>query len=123
MDVDSYIKHHLDTLFFKKYTLSKCEKLVFAEAIHGCSSNEMADRICISPKTVKFHLTKIFSKLGVRNKNELTTLFFKDFAAFLIGSSGTKVFNYWEYQALRNPDKPKKSIEKLPMGNKPIGKI
>lgn len=37
----------------------------------GLRNKEVADQLHITEKTVKFHLTAIFLKMGVRNRTEL----------------------------------------------------
>ncbi len=36
----------------------------------GWSNSDIARELCITPKTVGNHLTSIFSKLGVQNRNQ-----------------------------------------------------
>lgn len=38
---------------------------------HGLSNKDIADRLCISDSTVRHHLTSIFDKLGVPNRQKL----------------------------------------------------
>ena len=38
------------------------------------SNSEVADRIGVQEKTIKFHLSNVFSKLAVRNRVEATLL-------------------------------------------------
>jgi DNA-binding CsgD family transcriptional regulator len=38
----------------------------------GLSNREVAAELYISPKTVQYHLTRIYAKLGVRSRSELT---------------------------------------------------
>jgi DNA-binding CsgD family transcriptional regulator len=38
----------------------------------GATNKEVAAHLLLSPKTVEFHLTKIYAKLGVRSRTELT---------------------------------------------------
>jgi len=39
--------------------------------IAGCRNREISERLTISEKTVKAHLSNIFAKLGVRDRLEL----------------------------------------------------
>jgi DNA-binding NarL/FixJ family response regulator len=52
-------------------SLTKREKEVLMLVCKGLTSNEIADAIHISPKTVEVHRSNIFSKTGVRNTAEL----------------------------------------------------
>ena len=38
--------------------------------IAGCRNREISERLSISEKTVKNHITRIFDKLGVRTRSE-----------------------------------------------------
>jgi DNA-binding NarL/FixJ family response regulator len=48
--------------------LSVRESEVLDLAAAGLSNKEIAERLVISPNTVKFHLREIYKKLGVRNR-------------------------------------------------------
>jgi DNA-binding CsgD family transcriptional regulator len=37
----------------------------------GLSNREVAAELYVSPKTVQYHLTRIYAKLGVRSRSEL----------------------------------------------------
>jgi DNA-binding CsgD family transcriptional regulator len=37
----------------------------------GLSNREVAAELYVSPKTVQYHLTRIYAKLGVRSRAEL----------------------------------------------------
>jgi DNA-binding NarL/FixJ family response regulator len=37
----------------------------------GLSSAEIGSRLFISPRTVQYHLSKVFSKLGIGSRNDL----------------------------------------------------
>jgi len=50
--------------------LTQREKEILLLAIKGLRNKEMADRLFISPGTVKKHLDNIFKKLNVCNKIE-----------------------------------------------------
>lgn len=47
------------------------EKEVIGLISKGLSNKEIADRFCISEKTVKAHLTNVYQKLEVKNRREL----------------------------------------------------
>jgi two-component system, NarL family, nitrate/nitrite response regulator NarL len=49
-------------------SLSPREREVLELAVGGMSNKEIAERLTISPNTVKFHLRTIYSRLGVRNR-------------------------------------------------------
>lgn len=47
---------------------SKTERNVIPYLMQGLSSMEIGDRLGITEKTVKFHLTNIYKKAGVKNR-------------------------------------------------------
>lgn len=53
------------------HNLSDRELQVIAGVVAGCANREIAERLDISEKTVKHHLTNIFQKVGVGNRLEL----------------------------------------------------
>ncbi len=48
--------------------LTDREREVLALLVEGLNNNEIADRLVVSPSTVKFHIANIFMKLGVDNR-------------------------------------------------------
>jgi DNA-binding CsgD family transcriptional regulator len=60
--------------------LSETEAKIAELAASGLTNNEIAARLVASPKTVKWNLSKVYRKLGVRSRTEL--------AAELLASSG-----------------------------------
>ena len=52
-------------------SLTEREKEVLLMVCKGLTSNEISERLFISPKTVEVHRTNIFSKVNVRNTAEL----------------------------------------------------
>ncbi|MDE6390388.1 MAG: helix-turn-helix transcriptional regulator, partial [Duncaniella sp.] len=50
--------------------LTACERSVLVLSIQGPTIPEIADRICLSPDSVKKYRQRIFEKLGVRNISE-----------------------------------------------------
>lgn len=52
-------------------TLTPQEETVAELVASGLANREVAARLFVSPKTVQYHLTRIYSKLGVRSRTEL----------------------------------------------------
>ncbi len=75
-DVLQRYVYSLETRKWKKVegiTLTEREKEVLQLAVCGCSNEEIAQILFIDVSTVKFHKTKIYSKLNVKNINEAIT--------------------------------------------------
>ena len=53
------------------FGLTPRELEMVSAVVAGCSNNDIADKLAISSKTVKHHLTNIFDKLGLSNRLEL----------------------------------------------------
>ena len=47
------------------------ERQVIAQVLTGASNLTIANVLCIEETTVKFHLTRIFRKLGLKNRTQL----------------------------------------------------
>ena len=54
--------------------LSKREREVLSHIGKGMSNDEIAENLCISTRTVKFHVSAIFGKLEVKNRTEAALL-------------------------------------------------
>lgn len=50
--------------------LSGAEQNVYRHLIQGLTNQEIADRVFVTEKTVKFHLTNIYAKLGLKSRGE-----------------------------------------------------
>ena len=50
------------------------EEAVTSLVVQGLSNHEVAAELYVSPKTVQYHLTRIYAKLGVRSRAELAAL-------------------------------------------------
>jgi NarL family two-component system response regulator LiaR len=55
------------------YDLTDRELETLMLVAQGCSNHEIADKMSVTVRTVTFHLTNIFTKLGVRNRVEAVT--------------------------------------------------
>ena len=62
------------------FFLSPPEAKVVRYVLEGWSNKEIGDRLCVAEKTVKFHLTNIYSMLNISRRTELFWKFpiFKD---------------------------------------------
>lgn len=52
-------------------TVTEREREVIRLVEQGFANKEIADRLCISDSTVRYHLTNIFDKVGVRSRQRL----------------------------------------------------
>lgn len=50
--------------------LSKREKEVALLVLKGKSNKEICDDLCIVIQTVKFHISKLYKKAGVKNRSQ-----------------------------------------------------
>jgi DNA-binding CsgD family transcriptional regulator len=56
-------------------TLTEQERSVAALVATGMTNKEVAAAMMLSIKTVQFHLTRVYAKLGVRSRSELAARF------------------------------------------------
>jgi DNA-binding NarL/FixJ family response regulator len=59
------------TLSRSDVELTPQEEAVTRLVAQGLSNKEVAAELYVSPKTVQYHLTRIYSKLGVRSRVDL----------------------------------------------------
>ena len=59
----------------RKQSLTAAELRVALRAVTGLSNREVARELFVTPKTVEFHLARIFRKLGVGSRQELAEAF------------------------------------------------
>ncbi|MCV6547193.1 MAG: response regulator transcription factor [Cohaesibacter sp.] len=59
------------------HSLSKREKRLLEALSDGLSNAELSRELGISINTVKFHLSNIYDKLGVKNRGQATAFYFK----------------------------------------------
>ena len=49
-------------------TLTKAERPVAEMAVAGASNRSIADTLCLTVRTVEYHLTSVYRKLGVTGR-------------------------------------------------------
>jgi DNA-binding CsgD family transcriptional regulator len=55
--------------------LTEQERIVATRVASGLSNKDVAASMLLSVKTVQFHLTRVYAKLGVRSRSELAARF------------------------------------------------
>jgi DNA-binding CsgD family transcriptional regulator len=60
--------------FCRTYGISRRESEIIASILNGTKSEEIADKLFISTKTVNNHIYNIFQKTGVKNRVQLVNL-------------------------------------------------
>ena len=79
---------------FLKKNLSKSEVEVVILVLQGLINREVANRLCVAEKTIKFHLGNAYKKLNISRRSQLIwTLPLKDFVE-VDNSEKEKSFNY-----------------------------
>jgi DNA-binding CsgD family transcriptional regulator len=58
--------------------LTEQERTVAAHVASGLTNKEVAAAMLLSVKTVQFHLTRVYAKLGVRSRSELAARFARE---------------------------------------------
>ena len=58
--------------------LTPREAQIAGQVAQGKSNREVAEALYLTPKTVEFHLTRVYRKLGVRSRSELVRLMSRD---------------------------------------------
>ena len=70
--IGKYLKTRKSTPSLRGYDLlSEREQQVFRLVAQGHSTDQIADILCVSPKTVEKHRTSLMNKLGVHDRLEL----------------------------------------------------
>jgi DNA-binding CsgD family transcriptional regulator len=59
-----------------QYALSPREREVFEMLLYGFTADEIAAKLGVSTRTVKFHQTNVLQKLGADSRLDLFRLFF-----------------------------------------------
>lgn len=63
--------------FLDQFHLTRKQRLCAELAIRGKSNGEIGSTLGISEKTVKFHLYRVYRKIGVETRYQLMAAFFE----------------------------------------------
>ena len=58
------------------FMLTKRERMILQLLANGSSNKELADSMAISINTVKFHLSNLYEKLGIKNRSQAISFFY-----------------------------------------------
>lgn len=101
-------KKFLREYFFKK-NLSKSEVEVVILVLQGLINREVASRLCVAEKTIKFHLGNAYKKLNISRRSQLIwTLPLADFVGVADKPEISRSF--------RNSEKGSEEEEVIPSG-------
>jgi DNA-binding NarL/FixJ family response regulator len=84
MPIDSRVTHHLVNQFsvdeeaLRRYGLTETERQMLPLVALGLTVEVVAERLFVSPHTVKAHLRNIHSKLGTRSHTELIAKLYRE---------------------------------------------
>ena len=90
---------------FLKKNLSKSEVEVVILVLQGLINREVANRLCVAEKTIKFHLGNAYKKLSISRRSELIwTLPLADFVGAVNKNQSNQRFNTAENNQFDNRD-------------------
>ena len=90
---------------FLKKNLSKSEVEVVILVLQGLINREVANRLCVAEKTIKFHLGNAYKKLNISRRSELIwTLPLADFVGVVNKNQSNQRFNTAENGQFDNGD-------------------
>ncbi|MGB6058117.1 MAG: helix-turn-helix transcriptional regulator, partial [Microthrixaceae bacterium] len=68
------ILHTASVVSLRRTSLTPAESRVADLAVSGLSNREIAARLFVTVKTVEFHLSRVYRKLGARARGDLAAL-------------------------------------------------
>lgn len=60
--------------FMRKFGLTHREMEVAESTAKGLSNKQTASMLCVTEKTIKFHSTNIYKKIGIKSRTQLVVL-------------------------------------------------
>ena len=66
----SHVVHQMKT-YLQEKGLSKRESEVVILVVQGLTNKQVADRLCVAEKTVKFHLTNVYKRMKISRRSQI----------------------------------------------------
>lgn len=85
---------------------SKAEQLVIDHLKSGLTNNEIADRVCISEKTVKYHLTNIYKKTNASSRTDFVLKYKQQYEGMKMDNNDTLPNNKGYVSPTQRPIQP-----------------
>ena len=57
--------------YLQQKGLSKRESEVVILVVQGLTNKQVADKLCVAEKTVKFHLTNVYKRMNISRRSEI----------------------------------------------------
>ena len=57
--------------YLQQRGLSKRESEVVILVVQGLTNKQVADKLCVAEKTVKFHLTNVYKRMNISRRSEI----------------------------------------------------
>ena len=85
---------------------SKAEQLVIDHLKNGLSNNQIADLICVSEQTVKYHLTNIYKKANASSRTDFVLKYKQQYEGMKMNSNDTLPNNKGYVAPVQRPTQP-----------------
>ena len=66
----SHVVHQMKT-YLQEKGLSKREAEVVILVVQGLTNKQVADKLCVAEKTVKFHLTNVYKRMKISRRSQI----------------------------------------------------
>lgn len=114
-----YLKDHLSG-----QGLSKRETEVVVLVLQGLTNKQVADKLCVAEKTVKFHLTNIYKRMKISRRSQIVwTLPLGDFVEKFKGSlnaGSTNVASMAQRNQSNDENLDDKEVSIIPKGHSTV---
>ena len=100
--------------YLQERGLSKRESEVVILVVQGLTNKQVADRLCVAEKTVKFHLTNVYKRMKISRRSQI--IWTLPMSQFIENAKDTGVISP-QQNAGSNPQIDENSI---PIGNSTV---
>ena len=100
--------------YLQERGLSKRESEVVILVVQGLTNKQVADRLCVAEKTVKFHLTNVYKRMKISRRSQI--IWTLPMSQFIENAKDTRAISP-QQNAGSNPQIDENSI---PIGNSTV---